>query len=78
MSRCLLRKSRLDGFKEWLTSEGIEHRAGRGDYQVLQVKTESGWQCIYDRLDAKVHFTTPDQLEGVIRRFIASGRKGAA
>ncbi len=70
MSRCLLHKNKLEAFKAWLTATGIEHRPARGEFQVLQVKVKNGWQCIFDRLDAKEHYTVAAPLESTVRRFI--------
>lgn len=75
MSRNLLHKSKLTDFKTFLDSVGIEHRPGRGDYQILQVKTKSGqWQCVFDRLDAPEHYTVAWPLEPIVHRFIKSRR----
>lgn len=77
MSRCLLHKTKLDAFKQWMDANGIEHRPGRGDFQVEQIKTKSGqWQCIFDRLDAKEHYTVAAPIEHLVRRFLAA-QKGA-
>ncbi|MBY4730779.1 hypothetical protein K6V90_09565 [Cupriavidus pauculus] len=75
MSRCLLHKSKLKAFKEWLTAIGIEHRQPRGDFQVLQVKVKTGWQCVFDRLDTKEHYTVAAPLESTVRRFINAAAK---
>jgi len=73
VSRNLLHKTKLDAFKAWLDKNYIEHRAARGDFQVLQVKTESGqWQCVFDRLDATEHYTVASPIEHMVRRFIRS------
>lgn len=75
MSRCLLHKSKLEAFQAWLMREGIEHRAGRGDYQVLQVATSNNqWQCVFDRLDAPEHYTVAQPIERLVRRFIRESR----
>lgn len=75
MSRCLLHKTKLDAFKAWLSAAGIEHRPPRGDFQVLQVKTKNGqWQCVFDRLDAKEHYTVAGPLEATVQRFIREAR----
>ena len=75
MSRCLLHKSRLEAFRTYLTERGIEHRPGRGDFQVLQVMTgKSSWQVIYDRLNAPEHYTVTGPLEPTVRKFIKETR----
>jgi hypothetical protein len=72
MSRNLLHKSKLDAFKSWLVLNGFEHRPGRGDYDVLQVKSPitGDWQCVFDRHNAPEHYTVAEPLELVVRRFI--------
>lgn len=76
MSRCLLHKTRLEPFKQWMTAAGIEHRPGRGDFQVLQVKTKNGqWQCVFDRIEAPEHYTVAWPLESIVRRFIRANKE---
>jgi hypothetical protein len=75
MNRGLLHKSKLEDFKQWLDSAGYEHRPGRGDYQVLQVKTNyphGNWQCLFDRDNAMEHYTTPWPLESIVKSFLRS------
>ena len=75
MSRRLLHKTKLEAFKQWLGANGIEHRPPRGDFQVLQIKTKSGqWQCVFDRLDAKEHYTVAAPIEHLVQRFINDSR----
>ncbi|KVC84003.1 hypothetical protein [Burkholderia ubonensis] len=71
MSRNLLHKTKIESFKSWMDLAGIEHRPGRGDFQVLQIKTKNGqWQCIFDRIEAPEHYTVAWPLEPIVRRFI--------
>lgn len=75
MSRELLHVKDLEAFKTWLTAEGIEHRDGRGIYQVIQIYWAQGWRVIYERENthagkALVHYTVPFELTGLVRRFI--------
>lgn len=80
MSRNLLHKSKLGALKEWLDKNKIEHRPGRGDWQVLQIKVKNGFQCIFDRFDVTngqkdvrmtpEHYTVDRRLEGLIFRFL--------
>lgn len=75
MSRNLLHKTKLDAFKAWLDSKGIEHRPGRGEYQMLQVKMKNGqWQCVFDRHSAPEHYTVAHPLEQHVHRFIRDSR----
>ncbi|WP_143757418.1 hypothetical protein [Burkholderia singularis] len=76
MSRCLLHKTKLESFKSWMTETGIEHRPGRGDFQILQIKTKNGqWQCIFDRIEAPEHYTVAWPLEPIVRRFIRANKE---
>ena len=71
MSRCLLHKTKLDEFKAWLTAQGIAHRPGRGEFQVLQVALpRNQWGVVYDRIEAPEHYTVTGPLEGTVRRYI--------
>jgi hypothetical protein len=74
VSRNLLAKHKLEPFKEWLTSKEIEHRPSRGIYEVLRVRVGDGWQCVFDRHDAKEHYTVAGPLEPTVRRFIKEAR----
>lgn len=78
MSRNLLHKTKLEAFKSWLDEQGIEHRPGRGVFQVLQVRMSSKrlneWQCIFDRLEAPEHYTVAHPLESIVMRFIRSSK----
>lgn len=75
MSRNLLHVSKLDEFQAWLTKVGVEHRPGRGEYEVLQVKTKKGtWQCVFRRHEMTEHFTVAYPLEPIVRRFINDNR----
>ena len=75
MSRNLLHVSKLDAFKAWLTSNSIEHRPGRGGYEVLQVKTKKGaWQCVFRRHEMPEHYTVAYPLEPIVHRFIRDAR----
>lgn len=75
MSRNLLHKTKLDAFKTWMVEKNIEHRPGRGDFQVLQIKTKNGqWQCVFDRIDAPQHYTVAWPLECIVHRFIKDSK----
>ena len=72
-NRCLLHKTKLEEFKAWLDSKGIQHRPGKGDWQVLQVQTTNfGWQVVFEKKDMPEHFTVNDKLVSVVREFINS------
>jgi hypothetical protein len=77
VSRNLLHVSKLGAFKAWLAENAIEHRDGRGGYEVLQVKTKKGiWQCVFRRADMPEHYTVAYPLEPMVRRFIKETRSG--
>ena len=74
MDRALLHKDKLESFKQWLDCKGREHRPGRGEWQLLQVKHGSGWQAIFSRLDMPEHTTVPAPLVPLVRAFIRESR----
>ena len=86
MSRNLLHKSKLCEFASWLEKKRINHRPGRGDFQVMQVANREGqWGVVYDRLTAPEHYTVTRDIEPLVRRFIQSshamkqeGKEGGA
>lgn len=74
MSRCLLHKTKVAAFTAWLTEAGIEHRPGRGEWQLLQVRIKRAWACLYARIDMPEHVTCEVRLEPLVRRFIRESR----
>lgn len=75
MSRKLLHKTRLEPFKVWLTSQGIQHRTPRGTYEALQVQARPpAWFCIFDRHTSPEHYTVDARMEPLVRRFIQETR----
>jgi hypothetical protein len=70
MSRCLLHKSKLEEFKAFLDSEGLPHRPGKGQWQVLQVcKDGRHWNSIFIRNEMPEHFTTDRHLDSLVVKF---------
>lgn len=68
--RNLLHKTKLNEFKAWLDSEGVEHRPGRGDYQVLQVCIDrKHWLGVYERNVMLEHYSTDRRLDPIVRRY---------
>lgn len=75
VSRNQLHVTKLEDFKEWLTSQGIQHRQAKGDWQVLQVAIGGGqWAGVYCRLDMPEHYTVDRRLDGLVRKFCNSRR----
>ena len=69
MSRSLLHVSKLDEFKAWLDAQGIDHRPGRGAYEVLQVRQRRGWRTVCSRHHMTEHYSTDRRLDSLIRQF---------
>ena len=71
MSRNLLHKGKLRDFQQWLDKKHIQHREGRGHFQVLQVSLPGNqWGVVYDRITAPEHYTVTAPMESLVRRFI--------
>lgn len=69
--RDLLHFNQLESFCRWLTDQGIEWRASSADFQVIQVRTRNGaFTPLYKKLDAKEHFSVPDNLEYLVLRYL--------
>ena len=74
-NRNTLHKTKLEDFRKWCKENGIETRAGVGEFQVLQVRTgRRTWLGIYDRLIAKEHYTVDRRMSGLVMKFINSKR----
>lgn len=74
-NRNTLHINKLDAFKEFLNSEGIACRPGKGVWQVLQVLTpKHGWQCIFSRADMPEHYTIQDKLYPLVRQFLDNNK----
>jgi len=71
-NRCTLHKFKIDEFVDWLDKEDIEWRDGKGDWQVLQVKTDKGWSPIYTRIKGD-HLVIQQALKSIVKRFIQHG-----
>ena len=70
-NRGALHINKIDAFKEYLDSQGIAYRPGKGNWQVLQVLTpEHGWQCVFSRADMPEHYTIQDKLYPVFKAFL--------
>ncbi|UQT02557.1 hypothetical protein CHIBITOTORO_00210 [Serratia phage vB_SmaM-ChibiTotoro] len=67
--RKTLRPEHLNDFKAWLMSRGVSIRSGRGDHQVLQVKTGNVWAAIYKRAGAE-HLTVQHDLLTLLGAFM--------
>lgn len=71
----LLKAPSLDQFKQYLTDIGMEHRPGKGEYQVLQVKCGVSWLAVCR--DARGYITTPIELRLAVNNFNAGAKPAA-
>lgn len=66
----LLKKKHLADFKDWLEAKGIAYRDGKGEYQVMQILTETdGWQVVFWRKSMQDYYTANDKLQPIIEAF---------
>lgn len=68
----LLKAPSLDHFKQYLTDIGMEHRPGKGQYQVMQVKCGPSWLAVCR--DARGYITTPIELRLAVNNFNAGAK----
>lgn len=71
--RCLLHVNKLAAFKAYLDTQGIAHREGKGQCQVLQVYLGDGWFLVLRRNDTKEHYTAQEKLIRTVKQFVMSG-----
>lgn len=71
----LLKAPSLDQFKQYLTDIGMEHRPGKGQYQVMQVKCGPSWLAVCR--DARGYITTPIELRLAVNNFNAGAKPAA-
>lgn len=65
--RNLIRADEIPALCAWLTLANVQHRAGKGAHQLLQVKTSAGWQAIC--FDQKGNTSTPPALASLLNAF---------
>ena len=76
MSRNLLHKNKLVDFIIYLEENSIEHRDGKGSYQVLQVNVPGrGWQAVFSKNNMPEHYTVNVGLEQLVRNFINASKE---
>jgi hypothetical protein len=67
-----LLRALLSTFTDWLDSQSIAHRPGKGEYQALQVKRPSGWEILYSSPNYPDHYKAGStQLAELVREFNA-------
>ena len=69
-TRNLLHKEKLEQFKAFLDSKGIEHREGKGTWEVLQVwnRGSERFDVIHTRMRGD-HFSVPQPLLKLVKKF---------
>jgi hypothetical protein len=73
--RHLLHKNKVADFVAWLDHRGIPNRAGRGEYELLQVRRSDGqWFKLYRRESMPEHVTVQQPLVDLVRQFISDSR----
>lgn len=77
-TRNLLHKEKLEQFIAFLDSKDIEHREGKGAWEVIQVYYQShvdglnaGWAVIHTKMRGD-HLSVPKELVGLVKKFIKS------
>ena len=71
--RDLLHKSKLEDFKNWCFENRISIRPGKDTFQVLQVcHPVLGWGVIYDRIEAKEHYTVDKKTLNIVFSYITA------
>lgn len=66
-----LNSAKLGAFKAWLERQSIEHRAGKGKHQVLQVQFDGGWHSLCWSGGSE-DYTVPPKLQGLLGDFLSS------
>lgn len=69
-NRNLLHVSKVEDFKAYLDEIGVEHRPGRGEYELLQVHVDGAWPKLYSRLKMPEHVTVQNALIPLVTAFI--------
>ena len=77
-TRNLLHKEKLEQFIAFLDSKDVEHREGKGDWEVIQVYYKShikglnpSWCVIHTKMRGD-HLSVPRELVNLVRKFIKS------
>ena len=70
--RCLLHKNSLEDFKNWLIKDGWTIEPTKGEWEVLRARKSNHKNplIIYDRLEAKEHYTVQSRDRGVVRAYL--------
>lgn len=68
--RNLIQQDQVGKFLMWLDSQQINHRDGKGEYQLAQVQTPDGWLVI--NIDSKGNISTHNKMKSLIDEFNSS------
>jgi len=70
MKRCLLHRTKLDEFKEWLASQDIPVRPGKGSWQLFQIQIPDGtWQVVFETMNPE-HLSMNEKLVPLVQQFL--------
>lgn len=72
--RNLLHRNALPAFIEFLDQHGIEHRDGKGPYEVMQVRWPVTYQAVFRKGHAPEHVSVPNNLLPLVQWFIDARR----
>jgi hypothetical protein len=65
----MLALTKVEELKQFLDSHDIPYREGKGEYQVLQIKTpDKGWQVLSKKKGESVA-SVPAALDGILTLF---------
>jgi len=65
-----LHKTHLEEFKQFLMSEGIAYREGKGQYQIMQAQTQdAGWQAVFIKNEMPEHYSVNSKLMPTVNLF---------
>ena len=73
-NRCLLHKSKLEDFSNWLVSEGWVLESPKGDYEVLRAKRGKDLLLLYKGKSSE-HYSILDKDSKVVRKYIKQSKK---
>lgn len=75
--RCLLHRTKLKQFEEWLVEHEWKIEETKGFYEVLRARKSGRLKplIIYMRLDTTEHYTVTDDGVQVVRNFIKETRR---
>lgn len=71
-NRNTLHKTKLGDFTEWLIQDGWTIQQPKGFYEVLRAKKGKRTMLVFSKLEAKEHYTIPDNCMGTFIAYLKS------